>query len=70
MMKLNRYMGNVCTVTSPYNIHGKLQAIISLFLSGEHGWQHNNQVLVGLLAQLVKHCTGIAEAMGSNPVQA
>ena len=31
MMKLNRYMGNVCTVTSPYNIHGKLQAIISLF---------------------------------------
>ena len=63
-------MGNVCTVTSPYNIHGKLQAIISLFLSGEHGWQHNNQVLVGLLAQLVKHCTGIAKAMGSNPVQA
>ena len=31
MMKLNRYMGNACTVTSPYNIHGKFQAIISLF---------------------------------------
>ena len=40
------------------------------FLSGKHGWQHNNQVLVGLLAQLLKHCTGIAEGMGSNPVQA
>ena len=40
------------------------------FLSGKHGWQHNNQVLVGLLAQLVKHCTGIAKAMGSNPIQA
>ena len=37
------------------------------FLSGKHGWQHNNQVLVGLLAQLVKHCAGIEEAMGSNP---
>ena len=24
----------------------------------------------GLLAQLVEHCTGIAEVMGSNPVQA
>ena len=26
--------------------------------------------LVGLLAQLVEHCTGIVEVMGSNPVQA
>ena len=25
---------------------------------------------VGLLAQLVEHCTGIAEVMGSNPVRA
>ena len=24
---------------------------------------------VGLIAQLVEHCTGIAEVMGSNPVQ-
>ena len=28
------------------------------------------QVPVGLIAQLVEHCTGIAEVMGSNPVQA
>ena len=27
----------------------------------------NDQLPVGLLAQLVKHCTGIAELMGSNP---
>ena len=27
-------------------------------------------MIVGLLAQLVEHCTGIAEVMGSNPVQA
>ena len=30
----------------------------------------SSQFPVGLLAQLVEHCTGIAEVMGSNPVQA
>ena len=30
--------------------------------------QHNDQLPVGLLAQLVERCTGIAKAMGSNPV--
>ena len=29
-----------------------------------------NQLPVGLIAQLVEHCTGIAEVMSSNPVQA
>ena len=41
--------------------------------SSLHGFiwnQHSDQLLVGLLAQLVEHCTGIAEVMGSNPVQA
>ena len=28
------------------------------------------QLPVGLIAQLVDHCTGIAEVMGSNPAQA
>ena len=32
--------------------------------------QHNDQLSVGLLAQLVERCTGIAEVMGSNPVRA
>ena len=32
--------------------------------------QHADQLLVGLLAQLVEHCTGIPEIMGSNPIQA
>ena len=32
--------------------------------------QHRNQLPVGLLAQLVEHCSGIAEIMGSNPAQA
>ena len=38
-----------------------------------HGFiwnQHNDQLSVGLLAQLVEHCTGIAKVMGSNPVRA
>ena len=30
----------------------------------------HDQLPVGLLAQLVERCTGIAEVMGSNPVQA
>ena len=32
--------------------------------------QHNDHLPVGLLAQLIEHCIGIAEVMGSNPVQA
>ena len=30
----------------------------------------SDQFLDGLIAQLVEHCTGISEVMGSNPVQA
>ena len=32
--------------------------------------QHNSQLPVGLLAQLVERCTGITEVMRSNPVEA
>ena len=38
-----------------------------------HGYITNSQydqLPVGLIAQLVEHCPGIAEVMGSNPVQA
>ena len=28
---------------------------------------HNDKLPVGLLAQLLEHCTGIAEALSSNP---
>ena len=38
-----------------------------------HGYITNSQydqLPVGSIAQLVEHCTGIAEVMGSNPVQA
>ena len=38
-------------------------------------WELDNvlgpvQLPVGLLAQLVERCTGIAEVMGSNPIRA
>ena len=39
-------------------------------LGASHLDQHNDQLPVGLLAQLVERCTGIAEVMGSNPVRA
>ena len=47
---------------------------LSQFGGTSLGWfiwtQHIDQLPVGLLAQLVERCTGIAEVMGSNPVRA
>ena len=48
-----------------------IYSYIHLFIL--HGYITNSQydhLPVGLIAQLVEHCTGIAEVMGSNPVQA
>ena len=36
--------------------------------SNVEGVQKSNQLQVGLRAQLVEHCTGVAEVMSSNPV--
>ena len=47
--------------------------IFTVVYSPLHGFiwnQHNDQLPVGLLAQLVERCTSITEVMGSNPVQA
>ena len=47
--------------------------IFTFVYSPLHGfiwYQHNDQLPVGLLAQLVERCTDIAEVMGSNPVRA
>ena len=47
--------------------------IILVHLFNLHGYITNSQydqLPVSLIAQLVEHCTGIAEVMGSNPVQA
>ena len=47
--------------------------IFMVIYSPLHGFiydQHDDQLLVGWLAQLVEHFTGIAKVMGSNPVRA
>ena len=48
---------------------------IHIYLNSSFTWmfictQFIDQLPVGLLAQLVERCTGIAEVMGSNPVRA
>ena len=44
-------------------------AVIDSSLHGFITDQNNDQLPVGLLVQLVKRCTGIAEVMGSNSLQ-
>ena len=56
-----------CTVHTAYEV-------VKLKPEGKAGFDllssQGNQLPEGLIAQLVEHCTGIAEAMGSYPVQA
>ena len=44
--------------------------IFTWILSHLRVYNEGNQLPVGLISQLVEHCTGITEVMGSNPVQA
>ena len=46
--------------------------ILTVIYSLLHGfiWNQFDQFPIGLLAWVVEHCTGIAEVIGSNPVQA
>ena len=47
--------------------------IFTVIFSSLHGFimnQHNDQLPIGLLAQLVEHCFGVAEVMDSNPIKA
>ena len=52
------------------NIWIFIYSLSSVHLSGYITNSHNDQLPVGLIAQLVEHCTGIVEVMDSNPVQA
>ena len=56
------------TAVHIYDFH--LVTVIYSPIQGFIWNQHNDQLPVGLFTQLVEHCTGIAEVMGSNPVQA
>ena len=53
----------------PEVIRASVRLHFSLKYHGFIANQNNDQLPVGLLAQLIEHCTGIAEVMGSNPVQ-
>ena len=69
-----------CVVTARIFLLFDLSSAIQIYVSYIyidlfilHGYITNSQydqLPVGLIAQLVEHCTGIAEVMGSNPVQA
>ena len=49
-----------------FHIFTNADSSVDVFITS----QHNGQLPLGLLAQLVEHGTGVAEIMGSNPVQA
>ena len=52
------------------SLKNSLNTITYSSLQGFITSQHNGQLLVGLLAWLVEHCTRTAEVMGSNHVNA
>lgn len=63
---MNRWQ--TVTWTDDFDCEGKIVKISSLHWCIYN--QHDDHLPVGLSAQLVKHCLGIAEAMGSNPIPA
>ena len=56
------------TAVHTYDFH--IFTVIDLSLHGFITNQLNEQLPVGLLAQLVEHCTSNAKVMSSNPVRA
>ena len=69
-----------CKVTARIFLLFDLSSAVQIYVSDTyihlfilHGYITNSQydqLPVGLIAQLVEHCTGTAEVMGSNPIQA
>ena len=60
-------------LVTEYCLNMKHNYILTADLFIIHGYITNSQydqLLVSLKAQLVEHCTSIAEVMGSNPIQA
>ena len=70
----HKYESNLCILLVPNkSLNWWINDCEYIFVySPLHGfiWNlHNEQLLVSLLAELVKHCTGITEVIGSNPIQ-
>ena len=59
-----------CTPSAGHIYDFHIFTVIYSSLRGLIWNQHNDQLPVGLLANLIGYCSGIAEVMGSNPVQA
>ena len=69
------YLGSFHCCEDRFHIHVQIYDfhIFTTVYSPLHGFiwnQHSDQLPVGLLAQLVEHCTGITKVMGSNPEHA
>ena len=67
------FLGLIVTAAEVVHITARITFIHVFIRSSNitHGFiwnQHNDPLPVGLLAQLVERCPGIAEVMGSNPV--
>ena len=63
------YENHICELAVHiYDFH--ISTVIYLSLHRFTTKQHNDQLPIGLLAQLLEYCTGIAEVMGSNLIQA
>ena len=68
VMNTTRAVVKILSAVQIYDFH-----ILTVVYSPLYGliWnQHDNQLPIGLLAQKVERCTGIAEVTGSNLVQA
>ena len=61
----DRYHIHVLSVVQIYDFH--IYAVVYSPLNGFTWNQHNDQLPVGLLAQLAEHYTGIAKVTSSNP---
>ena len=59
-----------CIFPHSWNIWHIIYSLPFFIIYGCITNSQSDQLLVGLIAQLVEHCTVFAEVMGSNPVQA
>ena len=79
LKKIQAWTGFSCVVTARIFLLFDLWSAVQIYVSYIyihlfifHGYITNSQydqLPVGLIAQLVEHCTGVAEVMGSIPVQ-
>ena len=63
-------INRVHTLLRSSNIFSFIHSLVFFTIYGYITNSQSDQLPDGLIAQLIKHCTGIAKVMGSNPVQA